>query len=196
MEAPLVSSQPPIAQLMGKGFGVRAGAYVIDVVVMWITTLAVSFVTGTILGIILIMIGREISFEQQQFRALDLLIGFITSTLYFVFFEWLYSATPGKLILGLRVIMENGAPCSFRAAFIRALLRLIDGFFFGLPAYATMKEPLFQRIGDKSAKTVVIGAGDAFIQQAPEWWWLMVAAGIYLGMEIIASFIQTVSLLR
>ena len=125
-----------------------------------------------------------------------LLIGFVTSTLYFMVFEWLYGATPGKVILGIRVVMEDGRPCSLGAALIRDLLRLIDGLFFGIPAYVTMKEPLLQRIGDKAAKTVVVGAKDTFIRQAPEWWWFIVAAAIYLGIEIIASLIQMFTALR
>lgn len=196
MEEALLTSEKPIPPVMGKGFAVRAGSYVIDVVILWIVGFVISFVIGMLLAIVMMAVGREINFAQEQFRPLDLLIGFVTSTLYFMVFEWLYGATPGKAMLSMRVVMEDGRPCTVGAAFIRGLLRLVDGFFFGMPAYATMKEPLLQRIGDKSAKTVVVGAGDAFIQQAREWWWFVVAAGIYLGIEMIGALIQTVTLLR
>ncbi|HEU0291683.1 MAG TPA: RDD family protein [Anaerolineales bacterium] len=196
MEEALISPQESAPQVIGKGFAVRAGAYILDVVFTWIITLVLSLVVGFLLGIILALAGREINFAQEQFRVLDLLIGLVTFTLYFMIFEWLYGATPGKVILGMRVVLEDGRPCTLGAALIRGLLRYIDGLFFGIPAYATMKEPLLQRIGDKAAKTVVVGAKDTFIQHTPEWWWLVIAAGIYLGIEIIASFIQTISLLR
>lgn len=59
-----------------------------------------------------------------------------------------------------------------------------------------MKEPLLQRIGDKAARTIVVGAKDQFIQRAREWWWFAVAAVIYLGIEVVAALVQTISLLR
>jgi len=196
MKVSMESSTQATRLVMGKGFAVRAGAYVMDVVILWLTTLAISLVVGIVLGIILLVMGRDASFVEQQGRGLDLLIGFITSTIYFILFEWLYGATPGKLILGMRVIMEDGKPCTFGAACIRALLRYIDGLLFGLPAYASMKEPLLQRIGDKSAKTIVVGAKDSFIQVTPPWWWFILALGAYLGVETVAALIQTISLLR
>lgn len=192
-----VTSSPELTHpVRGTGFGVRAGAYVIDVVVLWITTIVISFVMGIILGIVFLAMGRELIFAEQQVRAFDFLIGFITSTLYFIIFEWLCGATPGKLLLGMRVIMEDGKNCTFGAACIRALLRYIDGLLFGIPAYASMKEPLLQRIGDKAAKTVVVGAKDSFIKNAREWWWFILALGVYLGMETVASLIQMISMLR
>ncbi len=196
MEISVTSPQELTHPVRGKGFGVRAGAYVIDVAVIWIITIAISFIMGIILGIVFLAMGRELIFAEQQVRAFDFLIGFITSTLYFIIFEWLCGATPGKLLLGMRVIMEDGKNCTFGAACIRALLRYIDGLLFGIPAYASMKEPLLQRIGDKAAKTIVVGAKDSFIKNAREWWWFILALGVYLGMETVASLIQMISMLR
>lgn len=196
MEISVTSSQELTHPVRGKGFAVRAGAYVIDVAVIWIITIAISFIMGIILGIVFLAMGRELIFAEQQVRAFDFLVGFITSTLYFIIFEWLCGATPGKLLLGMRVIMEDGKNCTFGAACIRALLRYIDGLLFGIPAYASMKEPLLQRIGDKAAKTIVVGAKDSFIKNAREWWWFILALGVYLGMETVASLIQMISMLR
>ncbi len=196
MEISVTSSPEPTRQVIGKGFGVRAGAYVIDVIALWIITIMASFTIGITLGIVFMVIGRELAFAEQQWRGLDLLIGLVMSTLYFIVFEWLYGATPGKLILGMRVIMEDGRNCTFRAACIRALLRYIDGLLFGIPAYTSMKEPLLQRIGDKSAKTIVVGAKDSFIQHGREWWWFLLALGVYLGMAAMAALIQTLGMLR
>ncbi|HET9913198.1 MAG TPA: RDD family protein [Anaerolineales bacterium] len=183
-------------QAAGKGFGVRAAAYVIDVIVIWVVTIVISLFIGIIIGIVFSILGQELVFAEQGTRGIDFLIGFVTSTLYFIIFEWLYGATPGKLILSMRVLMEDGRHCTFGAACIRALLRYIDGLLFGIPAYASMKEPLLQRIGDKAAKTVVVGAKDPFIRKARAWWWFALALVIYLGMETIAASIQTISMLR
>lgn len=196
MESPMLSTQEPQSQVKGKGFGIRAGAYIIDVIAIWIISLSTSFIIGIFLGIVLVIIGREPNFASDQMTILNYLIGFVLSTLYFAIFEWLYGATPGKLILGMRVVMDDGKPCTFVAAILRAILRLVDGFFFGLPALSSMKEPLLQRIGDKSAKTIVVDAKDSFIQRPREWWWTLIALGIYLGIDTVMTVIQAVGALR
>ncbi|MGH9762203.1 MAG: RDD family protein, partial [Blastocatellia bacterium] len=55
---------------------------------------------------------------------------------YFVFFETIWSGqTPGKRIMRLRVVREDGRPVRFFEVFVRNLLRvLID--FMPIPSYA------------------------------------------------------------
>jgi uncharacterized RDD family membrane protein YckC len=80
---------------------------------------------------------------------------------YFVFFETIWSGqTPGKRIMKLRVIREDGRPVRFFEVFVRNLLRLfID--FMPLPSYAVGVVSIIfssrsKRIGDFVAGTVVI----------------------------------------
>jgi len=88
------------------------------------------------------------------------------------------------------VIQENGAPCTLGAALIRGLLRFIDGLFFGVIAYTAMKAPRYQRVGDKSAKTIVVSAKQAMIQRPREWWWFLIASGLYLVLTSIVGLYQ------
>lgn len=82
---------------------------------------------------------------------------------YFVIFEWLWNGqTPGKRIMKLRVIREDGRPITLWEAVSRNLLRIIDaapGFI--LPVYSIGLVSVFlssrdQRIGDVFTGTVVI----------------------------------------
>jgi uncharacterized RDD family membrane protein YckC len=52
---------------------------------------------------------------------------------YYVVFETWLAATPGKLLLGLRVRSGDGTRIDARAAIIRNLLRVVDGFPYVLP---------------------------------------------------------------
>lgn len=52
---------------------------------------------------------------------------------YYVVFETWLAATPGKLILGLRVRSADGTRIDLKAALIRNLLRLVDGFPYVIP---------------------------------------------------------------
>jgi uncharacterized RDD family membrane protein YckC len=109
--------------------------------------------------------------------------------LYFAVFEWLYGATLGTLLLRMRVIRVSGAPCTLKAALIRSVLRFVDGFFFATPAYATMKAPLQQRIGDKSAHTVVVDAKSPAIREPRYGGWFVVAALLYVASNVAGALV-------
>ncbi len=180
----------------GKKFGIRAAAYIIDSVVYVVASFAIQFLVGIMLGIAFLLSGREFYIDEQSTQCLNLIVGLVRFALYFTIFEWLYGATLGKLVLGMRVVKKNGEPCDFGAAFIRALLRYVDGLFFGIPAYASMKAPLYQRIGDKSAKTVVFGAKETIIQRPHAWWWFLVATGLYLALDTIVTLFLGIAAIR
>lgn len=88
---------------------------------------------------------------------------FLLFTGYFAVFEWLWDGqTPGKRLLKLRVIREDGRPITLWEAVARNLLRIFDsvpGFF--IPIYSIGLIVIFlngrdQRVGDIFAGTVVI----------------------------------------
>jgi uncharacterized RDD family membrane protein YckC len=78
---------------------------------------------------------------------------------YFVLFETVWRGrTPGKRLLGLGVVSENGLPVSFGASLVRNLLRSADilpsTYTTGLVAMLVSKQS--QRLGDIAAGTVVV----------------------------------------
>ena len=176
------------ASVEGKKFGIRAAAYIIDSLVYSIVSFGIQLTEGIVAGIAFyVLTGRELLIKEQDFQILSFIGGLVIFLIYFVMFEWLYGATPGKLILSMRVIKEDGTPCGLGAALGRGLLRFIDGFFFGLPAYFIMKAPLYQRGGDQVAKTLVVGSGDAIIRSRRAWWWFLIAGILYLLLDTIIS---------
>ncbi|HKP68900.1 MAG TPA: RDD family protein [Pyrinomonadaceae bacterium] len=95
--------------------------------------------------------------------AIMILILFLIFAGYFTIFEWLWDGqTPGKRLLKLRVIREDGRPITLWEAIARNLLRVFDavpGFF--IPIYSVGLIVIFlnnrdQRVGDIFAGTVVI----------------------------------------
>lgn len=196
IEAELRKDRLRSLHVEGKGFGVRAIAYIIDSVVFIVVSYSTQIFIGIVLSIALALSGRRFYVDEQSNPFLNLFVNLVLSTLYFTIFERLYGATFGKLFLGMRVIQESGAPCSLRSAFIRALLRYVDGFFFGLVAYLRMKSPLYQRIGDMKAQTIVVGSKESVIQQPRAWWWFFVATGLYLALATIVTVFQVGIALR
>jgi uncharacterized RDD family membrane protein YckC len=88
---------------------------------------------------------------------------FLTFAGYFIVFEWLWNGqTPGKRLLKLRVIREDGRPLTLWEAIARNLLRIGDAVpGFIIPVYSVGLIVIFlsnrdQRLGDIFAGTVVI----------------------------------------
>ncbi len=95
--------------------------------------------------------------------AILIIVLFLIFAGYFILFEWLWNGqTPGKRLLKLRVIREDGRPITLWEALARNLLRIFDAVSgFVLPVYSIGLISIFlnrrdQRIGDMFAGTVVV----------------------------------------
>ncbi|MEZ4235361.1 MAG: RDD family protein [Myxococcota bacterium] len=89
----------------------------------------------------------------------QLLAMFAVQWLYGVFFETVLSGrTPGKMVLELRVVREDGAPARFSDYLLRNLVRVADflplGFALGVVVMTL--DPKRRRIGDLVGGTVVV----------------------------------------
>jgi len=128
-------------------------------VVVWIFLTAAGFGGSEQMGMV-DEIGREAPKWMIAIMIIALLLLFAG---YFIFFEWLWDGqTPGKRLLKLRVIREDGRPITLWEAIARNLLRVFDAVpGFLLPIYSVGLIVIFlsnrdQRVGDIFAGTVVI----------------------------------------
>ncbi|HQZ81983.1 MAG TPA: RDD family protein [Pyrinomonadaceae bacterium] len=95
--------------------------------------------------------------------AIMILVVFVLFASYFAVFEWLWNGqTPGKRLMKLRVIRDDGRPLTLWEAIVRNLLRIADAApGFVIPIYSVGLITIFlnardQRLGDIFAGTVVI----------------------------------------
>jgi uncharacterized RDD family membrane protein YckC len=92
--------------------------------------------------------------------AIVIIVIFLLFTSYFAFFEWLWNGqTPGKKLLKLRVIREDGRPVTLWETIARNLMRLFDIMpfpFYSIGFIAVFLSSRDQRIGDLFAGTVVV----------------------------------------
>lgn len=81
---------------------------------------------------------------------------------YFLLFEWLWHGqTPGKRVLGIRVISREGTGISFLQSGVRNVLRVADGLplpfvAYGLGAAVAACNREGRRLGDLAAGTLVV----------------------------------------
>ncbi len=78
---------------------------------------------------------------------------------YFIFFEWRFAGrTPGKRLLGIRVVRDGGFPLDFTSAVVRNVVRVVEtalGFYL-VSAIVTLLSPENRRLGDMAAGTLVV----------------------------------------
>lgn len=84
---------------------------------------------------------------------------FIIEIGYFIIFEMLWNGqTPGKRIMGIRVVRDGGYPIEFMSSLIRNLVRVVE-FGIGFYAMSVVSVAVSQqnkRLGDLAAGTIVV----------------------------------------
>jgi uncharacterized RDD family membrane protein YckC len=91
--------------------------------------------------------------------ALFLLAQFAVETGYFIFWEMVTNGrSPGKMLVGLRVVRRDGLPVDLKSSVLRNLLRIVDllpeNYVIGLTSM--LLSPSGERLGDHVAGTIVI----------------------------------------
>jgi uncharacterized RDD family membrane protein YckC len=84
---------------------------------------------------------------------------FLINWWYMVLFEVLRQGrSPGKQMLGLRVVHDDGTPVGWSSSLTRNLLRFVDMLPFGyaLGLLSSLIHPSFKRLGDLAAGTLVV----------------------------------------
>lgn len=136
----------------------RGGALALDMVIQW-SVLVLAILIFSLSGMV---------FGGMTTMGLISLAWFFVWWWYPVFFEaGKWGATPGKKVLGLRVVQTSGSPITFGQSLLRNLLRYADGLPYlgfgvmGIPTYgfalaSSLATRRFQRLGDLAAGTVVV----------------------------------------
>lgn len=143
----VLSPEKVVISFALAGLMTRLGAALIDLFVLILLMVAFGSAANQLSGLV---------------PPLGLLLTIVTFFLPFIYsiaFElWMNGRTPGKQVLGLRVIKDDGTPIDFKSAFLRSILKVADllpGFFLvGLLSIAMT--PKAQRLGDLAAQTIVV----------------------------------------
>jgi uncharacterized RDD family membrane protein YckC len=110
-------------------------------------------------------VGERLTNAPKWVQAALIIIVFLIISAYFGFFEWIWNGqTPGKRLLKLRVIREDGRPITFWEAAVRNLLRCFDIMpapFYSIGLISVFLSFSDQRVGDMVAGTVVVREREA-----------------------------------
>lgn len=130
----------------------RAVAYLIDALIRLGVLLALLFLLS------LVSVAAPDGFDGTSTGAF-LVIYFALDWFYYVLFETLWSGrSPGKRVMRLRVVGQDGHSLTVLDSVLRNLLRAADFLPFGYAVGLVVmgRDPMFRRLGDMIAGTVVV----------------------------------------
>jgi uncharacterized RDD family membrane protein YckC len=151
----------------------RMLAYLVDVVIVFFLALALMVLLALVTPLLVGLLGPlqrlaeglgsgsgEVSETGVVLVAVAMLFVFMAAEIsYFLFWEIANRGrSPGKALLGLRVVRDGGLPLDLTSSLLRNLLRIVDY----LPTYylagfiAMLVSPEGKRLGDLAAGTIVV----------------------------------------
>jgi uncharacterized RDD family membrane protein YckC len=144
------------------GVGSRGTAALID-----------SFIQGVVLTLIVValaataVIGSALKLANSEgavifLFALAVLASFLITAGYYILFEIIWSGqTPGKRLLGVRVMRDNGYPLRPVDAVVRNLVRIVDWLpgYYAIGVVSMLLNKRSKRLGDFAAGTIVVREG-------------------------------------
>jgi uncharacterized RDD family membrane protein YckC len=147
------------------GFWLRVAAYIIDAVVLYPATWAMGFCVG-FFGTFSISSMAALAGTQVDTAKIKMLViisaiiaGVLVACVYYTLFESSsIQATPGKVLLGLKVSDTSGRRISIPKAYKRYWGKLLSGLILGIGFMMAGWTLQKQALHDKMAETMVIRA--------------------------------------
>jgi uncharacterized RDD family membrane protein YckC len=137
------------------GIGSRFLAAIVDTMLIVVLEIIIFLVLGLLVGVL--DLGGTTS--GSLLAALSTLLGFVILWGYYIAFELIWNGqSPGKRIVGLRVVREGGRPITFVSSAIRNLIRIVDFLpaFYGIGVVVMFVDRRARRLGDLAGGTLVV----------------------------------------
>ena len=144
------------------GIGSRGGAVLVDTLIQAVVLMVVTLgLTGATVAISTV---AETGSRATGILVIGLwlLAAFAITSGYFMVFEIIWNGqTPGKRLLGLRVIRESGYPIRPVDSVIRNLVRIVDWLpiAYGVGVLVMLVNKRSRRLGDFAGGTLVVREG-------------------------------------
>lgn len=143
-------------QMVYGGFWIRFVAKFLDGLLMWVVNTAANLALSFLFFGRLIFEPNASDVDQAgtliAFQGVTFLVNLTTGLLYAWFFISRYSATPGKMALGLKIVCADGSPLGHGRIIGRYFAEILSGLILGIgyimAAFDDEKRTLHDRICD------------------------------------------------
>lgn len=150
------------------GLGSRFLAMAVDTAIQLVVLLAL-LAGGLLLGYSLGLTVEQI--DATVWAAVGMTLLLVLNGYFLVFEAWWHGQTPGKRLVGLRVLREGGHPLDFRGSLVRNVVRLLDFMpgLYGVGVLMVFFHPEYRRVGDLAAGTFVVREREGLAESAHSW---------------------------
>ena len=167
------SSSTQAGSLQGQyaGFVSRLIAFVLDRIIIWTVILIINTILIVILGFFNLSLEQILNLQNNQnilqtlftifFFLLVISINFVLYNAYFIVFWMLVGQTPGKMIMGVRIVSTDGSPVGFFQSVRRLIGYWISMIIVFLGFLWVLISDTRQGWHDKIANTYVIYSWEA-----------------------------------
>ncbi|MGA1844250.1 MAG: RDD family protein [bacterium] len=134
-----------------KGFWIR---FVAD----WFDGFLLGILFQTMNLFITIPTAESISDPLYFFSILSLSFSFlfIMTIVYYVFFNGRYGATPGKMLIGAKIVNTDGTPISYKKAFARFFAEMLSGLILNIGYIMAAFDSEKRALHDRICETLVV----------------------------------------
>jgi len=156
------------------GLGSRFLAVTIDFIIQLLVFIGLLLLLGLAAQRVGPLAG-SLHFNSSQAQAVVIaffiLVVFLIFFAYFIVFEAIWNGqTPGKRLLGIRVVRDGGYPLDLGSSVLRNLIRVVEAAFMYIPsAISALVSAQNKRLGDLAAGTIVV-RDRAFEVTDPQAW--------------------------
>jgi len=137
-------------EMFYAGFWIRFGAKIIDGLILWVVNMIVGVVFAAMIAVVSAgsseppMGAMFVIMGVQWILQMGIQIGYAT------WFGGRFSATPGKMAVGIKIVTADGEDIDYRLAFLRCLAEFLSGLTLGIgyiiAAFDDEKRTLHDRI--------------------------------------------------
>ncbi len=128
-----------------------------------------ALIDGVVFGVVFVILAVTIGDSSSGDGNVNVSLSGLPATLwvgliigYYIGFEGTSGQTPGKRVMGVKVVRADGAPMDVGPAAIRTVLRIVDVapflYLVGFICVMATGPERRERVGDIAAKTRVVAA--------------------------------------
>lgn len=129
--------------------------------VAWFVDGIVMFILLFVAIVLVLLLFSPGGAPAEAAEGIAAIIGLVASTAYYTVTEAKWGRTPGKMLLGLRVVHLDGRPCTGSGAVIRNITKVLGGsslFPVVIAILLVLSSDDNQRLGDMLGDTTVVHA--------------------------------------
>jgi uncharacterized RDD family membrane protein YckC len=133
------------------GFWIRLAAYILDAIFIAIIGSIICYILAIVMVLVIGGVDPSLSYDN-----IGTLAGFVTGIIFYIgFWSW-RGQTPGKMIVGIKIVRNDGSSINIGRAFLRLLGYVVSGLIIYVGYLMIAWDVKKQGLHDKIADTIVI----------------------------------------